>query len=72
MRRPPGTAGNNTGYQGQKSQQRKTPGGKSTHHNMFNQGPLQQYEDSNSYLNGLSGLGYDEFANKGGGPVSDM
>ena len=33
-------------------------------------GSVIHYEDQSSYFNGLSG--YDEFAARGGGPVSDM
>lgn len=37
---------------------------------MIYPGSMIHHEDQSSYLNGLSG--YDEFANKGGGPISDI
>jgi len=46
--------------------QRKTPGGTA----QFHQGTALHYEDQSSYFNGLSG--YEEFAVKGGGPISDI
>ena len=49
--------------------QRKTPAGAGAQPTVY-PGSMIHHEDQSSYFNGLSG--YEEFATKGGGPISDI